>query len=283
MWTFDYESPSAINLLLEAQGLAMSKKFGQNFLVDNTARRRLAELIPSGEKAVIWEIGPGIGSLSEKLINSGAALTVFEIDKGFCRILEEFAFADEIASGRLTLVKGDALKTLPKYAHKAQKPDCICGNLPYNVGSVIIADILERQLGAQTMVFTLQKEVTQRLAAKPGDKLWSSFTILARIDYEVSVPLNLSPSCFWPQPNVSSAVIVMKRREKSLITDELRSTFLRVSKGLFAQRRKTVKNNLARLIGTDQAAAALEKAGINPNERAENLSVEQIKSIAESI
>ena len=139
MWNLNYDSPSEIDRVLKENGLAMSKKFGQNFLINRTNRERLISLMDIEEGMRVWEIGPGLGAITHMLLKKGVELTAFEIDKGFIKILNEMAFNDE---ENFALVEGDALKTLFK-KKLLPLPDRIVGNLPYNVGSVMIAKLIE--------------------------------------------------------------------------------------------------------------------------------------------
>ena len=161
MWNLNYSSVSEIASVLSNHGLAMTKKFGQNFLISPEARERIVSLIRPRKGMNVWEIGPGLGAITHLILQQGAHVTAFEIDHGFASVLREEAFADE----DFTLVEGDALETL-----FSVDPDfsTIVGNLPYNVGSQVIARLIESGLLPDSMVFTLQKEVAARMAARPG-------------------------------------------------------------------------------------------------------------------
>lgn len=284
-WNFAYDSPSAITALLEGEGLSMSKKFGQNFLLSQQVRERIVQELRIPDGGTVWEIGPGLGALTTLLVARNAQVTAFEIDHGFCRILREQAF---VGDTNFRLVEGDVLKTWEQVSAADGIPDRICGNLPYNVGSVCIARFLEKQCLPERMVYTLQKEVADRLCADFGDKDWSSFTILAKIDYEVELSFTIKSVAFYPSPNVTSAVIGMQRRKTPLVSPELRPIFLPMVKELFAQRRKTVKNNLQH----GKAGSLLGKAGVErlladcevpPNERAERLDIPVLIRMAQHI
>lgn len=284
-WNFPYDSPSAIIELLDQKGLAMSKKFGQNFLLSNDVRKRIVALMELDENKSVWEIGPGIGAITSLILATKAQLTVFEIDHGFCRILEDEAFKDD---ENFNLVEGDALKTWYSYYKEKGLPDVVCGNLPYNVGSVCIAKLLENSCHPQKMVFTLQKEVAQRLSASVGSKLWSSFSILAQIDYDTRIAMDINNGAFYPVPKVVSSVILMKKRDKSLVSEELRPTFLIVVRDLFSKRRKTIKNNLlsgkiGKIIGKENVEKALEASNLNPSQRAEKMDISEFITLAEQI
>ncbi|MDD4841653.1 MAG: 16S rRNA (adenine(1518)-N(6)/adenine(1519)-N(6))-dimethyltransferase RsmA [Sphaerochaetaceae bacterium] len=273
IWDFSYDSPNAITNLLQERGFSMSKKFGQNFLISSSARKRIADAVISKQGVRVWEVGPGIGALTVQLLNRSANVTAFEIDHGFCRILRNEAF---IGEPNFNLIEGDVLKTWEKVFHQQGTPDVICGNLPYNVGSVCIAKFLEKQCLPQLMVYTLQKEVADRLSASEGSKLWSSFTILANIDYKVRTVCSISSQSFYPPPNVDSSVVMMEKRVQPLVGPDERRTFLTMVDDVFAQRRKTLRNNLlsgktVNLLGKENLLERLELSGIPNNERAEQL------------
>ena len=283
MWNLNYDSPSEIDRVLKENGLAMTKKFGQNFLVNRVMRERLVSLMEIEEGMKVWEIGPGLGAITHMLLSRGVDLTAFEIDHGFIRILNEQAFNDE---ENFTLVEGDALKTLFK-KKLLPLPERIIGNLPYNVGSVMIAKLIEESYLPPMMIFTLQKEVVDRMVGKPGSESYSSFSVLTQTDYENTLSLKIPRSSFWPQPNVDSAVVVMKKREKSLVPDEYRVTYLTLLRALFSQRRKTVRNNLQSSqygnSGKEFVEDVLARCGLSGSERAENLDWETIVRLSETI
>ena len=284
-WNFPYESITSIMDLLDRKELAMSKKFGQNFLLSKDVRNRIVNYMELSEDMNVWEIGPGIGSITSLILKKGVNLTAFEIDYGFCKILANEAFGDE---AKFTLVEGDALKTTLETFKNQGVPDVVCGNLPYNVGSVCIAKLLENKCHPKKMVYTLQKEVAQRLCAPSGSKLYSSFSVLAQIDYDLSIVMDINSQAFYPVPNVVSSVIVMNKRRTSLVADELRETFIMVVRDLFAKRRKTIKNNLisgrcGKLYEKDILIKALDASGISPQDRAEKLSIGDFIKISEQV
>ena len=282
MWNLNYDSPKEIERVLSEKGLAMTKKFGQNFLVSPSGREKLVKLMDLKEGMKVWEIGPGLGAITHMILKENVDLYSFEIDHGFASLLSGPAFGDE---SRFTLVEGDALKTLFK-KRLLPLPDRIVGNLPYNVGSLMIAKLIENSYLPPLMVFTLQKEVVDRMTAKTGEDDYSSFSVLTQIDYENKLMLKLPRGCFWPQPNVDSAVVVMKRREKSLVDDTLRPVFIPLLRDIFQQRRKTIRNNLNSSeygnLGKDKVEEILSLSGLSGNERAEALSWESLLKLSES-
>ncbi len=284
-WDFQYESKSAIVDLLESNELAMSKKFGQNFLLSEDVRKKIVNYMNLSEGMSVWEVGPGIGAITKIILEKGVNLTAFEIDHGFCRLLTNQAFSDE---SNFRLIEGDALKTTIKTFKTEGTPDVICGNLPYNVGSVCIAKLLENKCHPNIMVYTLQKEVAQRICAPSGSKLFSSFSILAQIDYDVNIVMDINNQAFYPVPNVISSVIEMRKRKTSLVDNEIRDIFIMVIRDLFAKRRKTIKNNIisgrcGKIYEKELLISAIEKTGISLQARAEKLSINDFISIAKEI
>jgi len=273
--TIAYDSPAAIRTFLEAEGLAMSKRFGQNFLVDRNAREKLCAAIGAAEPCHIWEIGPGIGSITSLLLEKGHRVTAFEIDHGFARILREL-FGD---NPRFTLVEGDVLKTW-QGQFAAGLPDIIFGNLPYNVALAIVGDLLEAGCVPSKMVFTVQKEAAQRIIASPGSKDYSSFSVLCASVCKGKILYDIGASAFWPRPRVTSSVIAMAPRPDPVAASD-REGFSRFVRGAFASRRKTLRNNLAALDARLAAGlgAALAERGIAEDIRAEALSPEQLSSL----
>ncbi len=283
-WDFDYSAVNSISNLLEENGLNMTKKFGQNFLVNKAALEKIVNLSGAARGRKVWEVGPGIGALTSLLLKTGAQLTAFEIDHGFCRILREKAFTEELENGQMKLIEGDALKTWLSEFEQNGAPDVICANLPYNVGSVLIGSFIEHRCLPPLMVYTLQSEVVHRICAKPSDEDYSGFSVVTSLDYENREAFVLKAGNFWPAPNVDSSVVEMRRKAQTLIEEDGEQAFFDTVHALFAQRRKTVKNNLKALkLGSQAIDSALESTGISPAERAENLSVEQIARLSKAL
>lgn len=261
----------------------MSKRFGQNFLISRGARQRvLAELALSAELSLsaapspsIWEIGPGLGSMTALALEAGIAVTAFEIDHGFARLLRRFF------EGRpgFELVEGDFLDTWAARLAAGPAPDRIFGNLPYSAANAIVAALIEGGLLPPRMVFTVQKEAALRMAAKPGSKDYSAFSVLCTSACKVRLAFDLGAASFWPRPNVTSTVVVMTPRPEPVAADDRRgfSTFVRAA---FSSRRKTLKNNL-RAAGRseEEVVATLQALGIRPDVRAEALSPEELAAV----
>ncbi|MFI3257545.1 MAG: rRNA adenine N-6-methyltransferase family protein, partial [Spirochaetales bacterium] len=172
----NYNSPTMLKAFLEFHNMAMQKKFGQNFLVNEHARKKLTDALELSSGTRVWEIGPGLGALTQCVLQRGAKLTAFEIDRGFSAILTDI-FKDEILAEQFTLIQGNVLKTWKAESEKFV-PERLCGNLPYNIAAVLIADMISASVRFERAVLTVQKEVAVRMSAKPKTADYSSFSVL---------------------------------------------------------------------------------------------------------
>ena len=263
---------------MRENNLSFSKKFGQNFLITPASRNKIIDALDiNNDSLSIWEIGPGIGAMTHMLLSRDAEISVFEIDYGFCGVLKSLFYEND----NFHLIEGDFLKNWISYQEEIGIPDRIMGNLPYNVGSVMIANLIEKQCTPDVMVFTLQKEVAQRITAVPGSKNYSSFTLLCGMDYETQKIGDLNPGNFYPKPDVVSSIIKFVKRSQPLVPDEYREQFMEFVRDVFRSRRKTIKNNLLNghfgvRHGKEAALELLEASSLNSNERGENLTAENI-------
>ena len=238
----NYNSPSSIRAFLDAQGLAARKKFGQHFLINEGARVKLIEALDIHAGDAVWEIGPGLGAMTRLLLDRGARLTVFEIDRGFVGALNVL-FAKEIAEKRLAVVAGDALKTWPLCSAQAgETPLSLLGNLPYNIAGALLGDFIEKGRLFSRAAVTVQKEVAARIAARCGDKDYSSLAALFSLVYETRKICSMKGSFFYPPPNVDSTALCFYPKNGAG-TDAPPLIFPLV-RALFSRRRKTIYNNL---------------------------------------
>jgi 16S rRNA (adenine1518-N6/adenine1519-N6)-dimethyltransferase len=275
----NYDSPQALKVFLEERGLGMRKKFGQNFLINPMARRKLVESLGLEKGDEVWEIGSGLGVMTRDLLERGCRVRAFEIDPGFIRVLRELFGGWE----SFALVEGDALKTWRREAGA----DYLIGNLPYNIAAVLLADMIEGGRFFKRLVVTVQREVARRMAAKPGSPDYSSFSVLLGSAYRVEPLMVIGGASFYPPPRVDSQGVLLE-----LLPPEERAgspLFYPLVRRLFSSRRKTVKNNLQGFVSSRIAfgedvrvlsLAALEKCGIKPEDRAENLGLVRFKELA---
>ncbi len=278
----DYNSPAELKQFLDPQGFSMQKKFGQNFLINADARTRLVDALELTEGMKIWEVGPGLGSMTSEILEKGADLTVFEIDRGFASLISGF-FEDYSQKGTFRIIEGDVMKTWKKHFDQAGQPERFFGNLPYNIAAAIIADTIENNVRFDRCVFTVQKEVAQRMCAKPGSADYSSFSALCQWAYDVKPLLDLAGGNFWPKPNVESrAVVFTKKADFPCCKNP--ALFVKMQRALFSSRRKTVRNNLSQFLNNnDLAVSCLEEANIDIMKRAEVLSLEELLRLSDVI
>ena len=268
----DYNAPSALAAVLDEHGFGMQKKFGQNFLINAHIRQGLVSALGLSAGNTVWEVGPGLGSMTSLLLEAGTDVTVFEIDRGFVRLLTSYFGSNPL----FHLIEGDVLKTW-KTEYTRQVPDAFFGNLPYNIAAKLIAATIEAECFFNRMVITVQKEVGLRMTAAPGSADYSSFSVLCQWAYDVEPIRDIAPAAFWPKPNVESrALRFIKKQSPQPVRDA--RLFLTLVRGLFGARRKTVKNNLSTLLAARGkkvllAEALLKEASIDPAARAESLTV----------
>ena len=277
MWNLDYSNRNELKETLSRYGYAMNKRFGQNFLLPFQTRKKIVDLMELGKGCFVWELGPGLGALTSILLSEKARVKAFEIDHGFASILKDDAFGDEEG---FSLIEGDALKTMFK---ESEIPERIVGNLPYNVGSEMIARLIEEGILPELMVFTLQREVVSRMTGKEGTKDYSSFTVLVNLDYENKEALYIPRSSFYPEPNVDSAVVVMRRRGEKRMDDDKRKSFFSFVRTVFSSRRKTIRNNLSKRYSKEKLDDAFSLLSLSGMERGESLSTERLLALFDAL
>ncbi|KZX58385.1 16S rRNA (adenine(1518)-N(6)/adenine(1519)-N(6))-dimethyltransferase [Halioglobus sp. HI00S01] len=251
------------------------KRFGQNFLTDEGVIGRIAAAINPQEADHIVEIGPGQGALTETLAPTGCRLDVVELDRD---LVAGLLAAFSVYSG-FKLHSADALKfdfaALTDEGERLR----VVGNLPYNISTPLIFKLLENASIIQDMHFMLQLEVVQRLAATPGSKHWGRLGIMAQYHCQVDHLFDVPPESFFPPPKVQSAIVRLTPRSESPWPDCSESELRKVVQAAFAQRRKTLRNNLKGLVSAGQ----LESLGIDPGARAETLELDQFVDITRGL
>ena len=238
----DYNAPSALAAVLDEHGFGMQKKFGQNFLINAHIRQELISALGLSAGDAVWEVGPGLGSMTSLLLEAGADLTVFEIDRGFVQLLTSYFGSYH----SFHLIEGDVLKTW-KAEYQRHAPKAFFGNLPYNIAAKLIAATIEAECFFDRMVITVQKEVGLRMTATPGSADYSSFSVLCQWAYDVEPIRDIAPAAFWPKPNVESRALRFTKKQSPQPVRDAR-LFLSLVRGLFSSRRKTVKNNLSTIL-----------------------------------
>ncbi|MCF3145156.1 16S rRNA (adenine(1518)-N(6)/adenine(1519)-N(6))-dimethyltransferase RsmA [Streptomyces platensis] len=269
-----------IRELAAALGVRPTKQRGQNFVIDaNTVRRivRTAEVRPDD---VVVEIGPGLGSLTLGLLEAADRVTAVEIDEVLAAALPDTVAARmPDRADRFALVHRDAMHVteLPGPA-----PTALVANLPYNVAVPVLLHMLATFPTIDRTLVMVQSEVADRLAARPGNKVYGVPSVKANWYAEVKRAGAIGRNVFWPAPNVDSGLVSLVRREKPVATAATRDEVFAVIDAAFAQRRKTLRAALSGWAGSAAAAeAALVAAGVSPQARGESLTVEEFARIAE--
>ena len=272
-------TPSRTKEILAKYDLRAKKGFGQNFLVDPKIVERCAEEAHC-EGAVI-EIGPGIGSLTEQLALHSKHVTAYEVDEDLIPVLEDtlspYDNVEVILEDFLVCdlrQKVDELKE--KYGQVS-----VCANLPYYITSPVLFRLFEEAPDIPYITVMVQKEVGERFAAKVNDKEYSALSVEAQYLYHVKKLFNVPARSFNPSPNVDSSIIQFERKDVHESKEEIKDFFTFV-KQCFKQRRKTIYNNLKETMDGESALAKLEKAGIEPARRAQELTTEQLKALYEA-
>lgn len=263
--------------ILRAFDLHASKRLGQNFLISQPIVSGIVRAAEIAEGDRVLEIGPGIGTLTQALLEAGACVTAVELDKKLPRVLSETLKGYE----RFRLVPGDILKVnIPEIMGEGSYK--VVANLPYYITTPILLTLLERHLPMTAMVTMVQKEVADRMTARPGTKAYGALSVAVQYYTEPEVVLTVPPKSFLPAPDVESSVISCRVRERPAVGVRNEKMFFRVVRASFGQRRKTLGNALkGGGFSREAVRDALEKAGIDPTRRGETLTLEEFAKLAD--
>ena len=270
--------------LLAEYGFHFSKAKGQNFLIAGWVPERIAEEAGVDATAGVLEIGPGIGPLTQQLALRAGKVCAAELDERLAPILKQTV--GEFSN--LEILWGDVLKmdvpALVKEKFAGLRP-MACANLPYYITSPILTALLEAECFDSVTVM-VQKEVAQRIAARPGTADYSAFTVFCQYYAQPQILFDVPAGCFLPQPKVTSAVISLKVRKELPWKIEDKDVFFHVVRASFAMRRKTLQNGLAAgfpALGKAGAGEVIEACGFAPGVRGETLDIHQFAAIANEI
>lgn len=269
-------SPEVVHYICKRFDIKMSKKLGQNFLIKRGIVDEIvhaAELTP-GEP--VLEVGPGIGTLTQGLAQSGADVTAIELDRRLLEVLDTtLASYDNVR-----IVHGDVLKLdVPTIMN--HKPFKVVANLPYYITTPIIMSLLESKLPIERLVVMVQKEVALRMVAKPGTKDYGALSVAVQYYTEPDIVLDVPPESFLPAPAVTSSVIRCVLRDKPPVDVIDEKLFFRVVKAGFAQRRKTFANTMKTTgLSKDRIEELLAKANIDGQRRGETFTLQEFADVA---
>lgn len=269
-------SPEVVHYICKRFGIHMSKKLGQNFLISRRVVDdivKAAELVP-GEP--VLEVGPGIGTLTQGLAQSGADVTAVELDRRLLEVLDHTLEGYD----NVSVVHGDILKVnIPELMN--HKPFKVVANLPYYITTPIIMSLLEMRLPIERLVVMVQKEVAERMVATPGTKAYGALSVAVQYYTEPDIVFDVLPKSFLPSPEVTSSVVRCKLRSKPPVDVVEEAILFRVIKAAFAQRRKTFSNTMKTTgLKKEQIEAILAKAGIDGNRRGETFDLQEFATIA---
>ena len=269
-------SPEVVHYICKRFDIKMSKKLGQNFLIK---RGIVDEIVHAAELTVgepVLEVGPGIGTLTQGLAQSGADVTAIELDRRLLEVLDTtLASYDNVR-----IIHGDVLKLdVPTIMnHKRFK---VVANLPYYITTPIIMSLLESKLPIERLVVMVQKEVALRMVAKPGTKDYGALSVAVQYYTEPDIVLDVPPKSFLPAPAVTSSVIRCVLRDKPPVEVRDEKLFFRVVKAGFAQRRKTFANTMRTTgLSKEQIDDILVKADIDGQRRGETFSLQEFADVA---
>ncbi|MEM1348709.1 MAG: 16S rRNA (adenine(1518)-N(6)/adenine(1519)-N(6))-dimethyltransferase RsmA [Myxococcota bacterium] len=268
--------------LVRAYQAGMKKRFGQHFLSDPSILARIVDIADVTRGDHVLEIGPGCGTLTWEMMQRGAHVHAIEIDPDAAAFLGATFGADE----RLTLHHADALTVdLDAVLGAHDGAWKVVSNLPYNVATPIFFRLSERAERFDALALMYQREVAQRMVARPGGPQYGALALMAALDFEATLEMTLPPGAFFPPPKVHSAVVRYVPIPGGRIPDAaVRARFRQLVRAAFQQRRKTLPNGL-KSAGVDKAAAraAMESVGLDVRARAETLSFEQFLGLARAL
>lgn len=269
-------SPEVVHYICKRFDIKMSKKLGQNFLIK---RGIVDEIVHAAEITVgepVLEVGPGIGTLTQGLAQSGADVTAIELDRRLLEVLDTtLASYDNVR-----IIHGDVLKLdVPTIMN--HKPFKVVANLPYYITTPIIMSLLESKLPIERLVVMVQKEVALRMIAKPGTKDYGALSVAVQYYTEPDIVLDVPPKSFLPAPAVTSSVIRCVLRDKPPVDVIDEKLFFRVVKAGFAQRRKTFSNTMKTTgLTRDRIEELLAKANIDGQRRGETFTLQEFADVA---
>ena len=284
----DIATPIRTKEILNKYGFSFKKSLGQNFLIDPNILRNIVSHANLTKDSGAIEVGPGIGALTEHLARAAKKVVSFEIDQRLLPVLEDTLSPYD----NVKIVHSDILKADVAQVIEEEMPGIedimVVANLPYYVTTPILMKLLNDRLPIRGFVVMMQKEVADRITARPGTKEYGSLSIAIQYYCTAEVAMVVPKTVFMPQPNVDSAVIRLIRHEKPPVEVIDEDFLFEVTRASFAQRRKTILNNLqAGLIegkkNKEAILNALETAGIEPSRRGETLTIQEFGSLADAL
>lgn len=282
----DIATPTRTFDILKRYGFKFKKSLGQNFLIDTNVLHNIVESANIDDQTGVIEIGPGIGSLTEQCAKVAKKVVAFEIDQRLLPILDEtLAPYDNITIINEDILQANVNEVIQQYFQDCNKI-MVVANLPYYITTPILMKLLEDQVPVNGFVVMMQKEVADRLTAKPQTKAYGSLSIAVQYYTQCHTEFIVPKNVFTPAPNVDSAVVKLMRHTELPVIVKDESYFFNIVKAAFAQRRKTLLNNLQAYFGKMykvQIEQALQQAQIDGKRRGETLTIEEFAQLASAL
>lgn len=276
--------------IMEKYGIRTKKSFGQNFLTDLNVLKNIVEAADITANDNVIEIGPGIGALTEQLAQAAGEVLALEIDQDLIPVLKEVLSPyDNVKVINQDVLQANLPELIKKEFKDPSRPIKVVANLPYYITSPILMNLLASPVEWATICVMMQKEVAQRLTAKPGTKQYGALTLAIEYQMQAKIAFDVSRKVFVPSPNVDSAIVVLTPRTNPLPVQPFdKQKLFGFIRGCFAHRRKSLWNNLQSVIGKDPAAkekmtAVLNQLDISPQIRPEKLTLEQFIELANAL
>lgn len=277
----DLANPGVLKTLMAQYGLRPQHRLGQNFLIDGRVLDGIVAAAALQPEDLVLEIGPGLGTLTQRLAQRAGRVVCIEIDRGLVQVLRDTV---QKAYDNVEVIHGDAGRIdLHKLFEERMAPGQkakVVANLPYYITTPLVMRLLEEELPLARVVVMVQKEVADRMVSPPGSKAYGALSVAVQYYTAPRVVLRVNRASFLPQPEVESAVVSMEIRDEPPV-DVRPEPLFKVVRAAFGQRRKSLVNALTSL-GLEKAAvqAALEAAGVDPGRRGESLSLEEFAAVA---
>ncbi len=276
-------SPRIMKEILDRHGFEFSKSLGQNFLIDGNIINKIVDAAGIDDNTGVIEIGPGFGTLTQGLCNKAKKVVAVEIDKSLKPV-----HLDTLSYDNLKIIYDDFMKIdinkLIEEEFEGVKVKLVA-NLPYYITTPIIMKVLEDKLNISSITVMVQKEVAQRLSAKPGNKDYGAISLAVEYRANANISLIVPSTVFMPKPKVDSAVITINILDKPRVSVSNEKDLFTVIRAAFGQRRKTIHNSLSSNLNIDKAKIkdSIERTGLDPGIRAEMLTIYDFAKLAEEI
>lgn len=277
-------NPQETIQILQKHDFHFQKKFGQNFLVDTHVLGKIVEAAEVGENDFVLEIGPGIGTMTQYLCERARQVLAVEIDKNLIPVLKETLSP----YSNVEIIQGDILRQdIAEMAKKYNggKPIKVVANLPYYITTPIIMSLFESRVPLENVTVMVQKEVADRMKAKPGTKDYGALSLAVQYYAEPYLAANVPPNCFIPRPRVGSAVIRLTARTEPPVPVQDERLMFRLIRASFNQRRKTLQNAIANSselpYSKEETGRVIQETGLSPSVRGEKLGLAEFAALAD--